>query len=502
MDIKSMKEKVLTLLSKSIDSVKELYGKVSAAVENHFCKPTAEAPDAGPGTTPKEQESYHSKGSVEFYPDALEIKYQQLPWFAQKGVLWALIFMVVAVIWASLCKVDVIVVGQGKLVSNRDIVMKPLERAVIKSIEVHAGDVVKKDQVLINFDPELTMADVERLSADLNTYTALFERLRAEFYGTEYDPKFKPTDKGAKDMTLQRAIFVQRTRYYNERLRYYDEYLNRLDASVKATSDSMHKQEEILKAMQNIEGIYSSLHEKKITSLKERLQIAINRMESESTLDKLRNSLVEQSHQRQTILSEKKSFIEEWRNSLSEKLVEARQNLNTTNKQYDKAMQMMSYIQLRAPCDAVVLDIASFSEGSAVREAEAVITLVPLDSAIEMEAEIRPMDIGKIQPGSEARVKLSAFPFQKHGTLLGTVRTISGNTFSKQQGEAGAAGGGSYYKARLSLSGKLHNLDDRNKIFMIPGMEATAEIKTGTRRIIEFVTYPLIRGLDESFHEP
>jgi len=502
MNIRDTKEKVLSFLSRQTVAAKAFFGKMIAAGKSRFCKAENCACDA-PGNDPKEQEKYHSKGAVDFYPDALEIKYQQLPWFAQRGVTWALVFMVVAVIWASVSKVDVIVVGQGKLVSDRDIVMKPLERSVIKSIEVHPGDVVKKDQVLIYFDPELTMADVERLSADLNTYTALFERLKAEFYGTEYNPQFKPTDKGAKDMTLQRAIFVQRTRYYNERIRYYDEYLNRLDASVKATSDSMHKQEEILKAMQDIEGIYNSLHEKKITSLKERLQIAINRMESESTLDKLRNSLVEQSHQRQTILSEKKSFMEEWRNTLSEKLVDARQNLNTTEKQYNKAAQMMSYIQLRAPCDAVVLDVASFSVGSAVREAEAVITLVPLDSAIEMEAEIRPMDIGKIRPGSEARVKLSAFPFQKHGTLLGTVRTISGNTFSKQSGEGGGgAGAGSYYKARLSLSGKLHNLDNQKKFLMIPGMEATAEIKTGTRRIIEFVTYPLIRGLDESFHEP
>ena len=146
----------------------------------------------------------------------------------------------------------------------------------------------------------------------------------------------------------------------------------------------------------------------------------------------------------------------------------------------------------------MVHEIASFPVGSAVREAEALITLVPLDSEIELEAEIRPQDIGKVHIGSEVRVKLNSFPFQKHGTLDGVVRTISEDSFEKQQGEPGSAR--TYYRARITLSGHLRNVKEDFRL--IPGMECQAEIKVGERRIIEYLIHPLIKSLDESMREP
>ena len=139
-----------------------------------------------------------------------------------------------------------------------------------------------------------------------------------------------------------------------------------------------------------------------------------------------------------------------------------------------------------------------WSDKRAVREAEALITLVPLDSEIELEAEIRPQDIGKVHIGSEVRVKLNSFPFQKHGTLDGVVRTISEDSFEKQQGEPGSAR--TYYRARITLSGHLRNVKEDFRL--IPGMECQAEIKVGERRIIEYLIHPLIKSLDESMREP
>jgi len=133
-----------------------------------------------------------------------------------------------------------------------------------------------------------------------------------------------------------------------------------------------------------------------------------------------------------------------------------------------------------------------------VREAEALITLVPLDSEIELEAEVLPQDIGKVHVGSEVRVKLNSFPFQKYGTLDGVVRTISEDSFQKQQGEPGNAR--TYYRTRITLSGKLRNIPKEFRL--IPGMECQAEIKVGDRRIIEYLIHPLIKSLDESMREP
>ncbi len=435
--------------------------------------------------------------AVEFQPDALEIKHERLPWWARFGVWSALIFLAAAILWACLGKVDVIVSAEGKLVTDTPpVVIKPLERSVIKSIDVRIGDVVRKDQVLITFDPTNNEADIGRLRAELSTLTAQFDRLLAEFEGKKYAI---PEDAG-EDARWQLAIFRQREKYYGEKLRYYDQSVQRLQASQKTTTDSLAKQEERLVAVKKIEGIIGGLQEKNVTSLKDSLEISITRMEMEGTVDSLRNSLIEQEHQEQSVIAERNSFIEEWRNSISQELVKIRRELISTSKQYEKAATANTYDCLRSPCDAMVHEIASFSVGSAVREAEALITLVPLDSGLEVEAEVLPQDIGKVKIGSEARIKLNPFPFQKHGTLSGKVRLISEGTFEKEGGQGGPAR--SYYRARIALdpASKLRNVGENFRL--IPGMVSQAEIKVGRRRVIEYLIHPLIKSLDESIREP
>ena len=433
--------------------------------------------------------------AIEFQPDALEIKHERLPWWARYGIWSAALFMIGAVIWATFGKVDMVVTAEGKLVTDSpNIVMKPLERTVIKSIDVNVGEVVKKDQILFTFDPVMNVAEAERLASELSTLGAQVDRLLAEFKHLKYEV----SDPQNEDQVWQKAIYDQRQKFYEEKIRYYDQSIKQIQASQHTTSESLAKQEEQLEAIKRIELMFTELQEKNTDSLKETLEIQIQRMELEASVINLRNSLVEQQHQEQTAIASKNSYIEEWRNSISTELVSVQRELTSTQKQYDKSQAQLTYDVLRTPCNAMVHEIASFPVGSAVREAEALITLVPLDSEIELEAEIRPQDIGKVHIGSEVRVKLNSFPFQKHGTLDGVVRTISEDSFEKQQGESGSAR--TYYRARITLSGHLRNVKEDFRL--IPGMECQAEIKVGERRIIEYLIHPLIKSLDESMREP
>ena len=121
---------------------------------------------------------------IEFQPDALEIKNERLPLWVRLCVWLPLALVLITILWASCSKVDVVVQANGKLVTDRPtIIMKPLERSVIKEINVKIGDVVKKDQILITFDPAINQAEEERLKNELDTLSAQFDRLRAECLG-------------------------------------------------------------------------------------------------------------------------------------------------------------------------------------------------------------------------------------------------------------------------------------------------------------------------------
>jgi hemolysin D len=124
--------------------------------------------------------------------------------------------------------------------------------------------------------------------------------------------------------------------------------------------------------------------------------------------------------------------------------------------------------------------------------AEALITVVSLGSTLEAEVEIDAADIGHVAKGDAVRVKLQAFPFQRHGLLEGTLRTLS--EYALRSRQAGAGGPGApkmFYRARVALdSTGLRNVPKAHRL--LPGMQVNAEICVGDRRIISYFLHPLI----------
>ena len=172
------------------------------------------------------------KEIIHFQPDALEIKNERLPFLIRLGVWIPFFTLTAAIVWACIAQVDVVVQGTGKLVTDQPtIVMKPLERSVIKKINVKIGDIVKKDQVLITFDPAFNNAEAARLKNEMLALKAQRDRLTAEFRHLPY--------KGGKEQfeKWQEAIFKQRNEYYRERMNYFKEALSQI--AVWAPSNSL-----------------------------------------------------------------------------------------------------------------------------------------------------------------------------------------------------------------------------------------------------------------------
>ena len=449
-----------------------------AAEQNHSAMPATEQACACKGC------------AGEMPPDAIEIKNERLPFWARYSTWSGAIFLLAVLIWACWFKVDVIVQANGKLISDKPtIVMKPLDRWVIREIKVKVGDIVEPGQELIVFDPTINQAEVERLQKEIEFLTAKFDRLKAEFEDKEYAPA-----NPDKAMDQQKIIARQRRSYYQEYLRYYQESILQIEASLKSRSENLAKQRERLAKIREIEQIYTGLYEKNLaTSLLEVRQIQMERMEMEVTVQELANSLSVLAQQKQGTEATRKSFIEDWKKSISEEMVAAERELTANRKSLEKYTNVNDHIILRAPGKAMVHELAAFSEGSAVREAEAVITLIPLDGNIELEAMIAPEDIAKIAVHNDARIKISAYPYQKYGTLQGVVRNISADTIP--QGDSGLA----FYRALITVGGELRNIE---KYRLTPGMEAQVEIISGRKRIIEYVLHPLIKALDEAGREP
>ena len=182
----------------------------------------------------------------------------------------------------------------------------------------------------------------------------------------------------------------------------------------------------------------------------------------------------------------------------ADQLQTVRRDLITAQQSLSKTARVKDLIEMKSPARAMVIAVAERSAGSVVREGEALVTLVPLDSPLEVDVVIETRDIGHVRVGDFARIKLEALPYQKFGILEGQVRAINADV-TEQDGANGRKI--QVYKARIAITRSA--LRDLPADFaLLPGMTASAEVKVGKRRLISYFLYPIIRALDSGLREP
>jgi HlyD family secretion protein len=237
------------------------------------------------------------------------------------------------------------------------------------------------------------------------------------------------------------------------------------------------------------------------------------RMRTERDYQTAGNQQIETKHAISSKKAERQAYIDDWNRQMLEDLVRVRTEINRVDENLAKAVRIHDLVVISAPEDGVVLEVARRSVGSVLQGGEPLVTLLPSGEAMIADVSIGSADIGHIKQGDEAVIKVDAFPYQKHGSLNGRLRTISqdsgsGAVQSSQQAIASALGrgsaggeGGAYHRAQVTVDEiKLKNMP--KGVALIPGMTVSAEIKVGTRSVISYFLYPLTRGLTESMREP
>jgi hemolysin D len=433
--------------------------------------------------------------AIDFQSDARRIDERRPPWVARATLYVLVAVIIVAGIWAAVAKIDRIVVAPGKLVTTAStIVVQPLETSVVRSLNARVGDVIRKGDPLATLDPTFSEADAGQLRVKIKSLAAQIDRLESELDDRPYQP-----GSLNDDARLQSTIWARRTEQNKAKLASYNQQIRHVEAEIATKSADGAALEVRLAVAKELEAMRTFLMQKEIGSKVNYLDAKGQRLQVEREMQLAANNKTELAEELERFKAEKAAYLAEFRQKTAEELVEARRDHDAAVKQLDKAARRNAVTVLTAPADAIVLEVAQRSVGSVMKEAEALYTLVPLDSPLEAEVSVEGLDVGHVETGAEVRLKLEAWPFQKHGTLSGKVRTVSDDTFTPDPKKDGQQR--PYYKARVEVTAT--DLRDVPHSFrLIPGMAVTAEIKAGERTILSYFLYPLLRGLDESIREP
>jgi hemolysin D len=456
----------------------------------------------------------------QFLPAALEILETPASPVGRTIAGLIILFFAIAIAWATFGRVDIIATAQGKIVpTGRTKTIQPLETGIVSVIHVQDGDKVTAGQILIELDRTVAQAERKHVASDLIASQLDVSRLAAlrdNFESTTVPCDFV-TPPGASQADVARTRSSMRAQA--------GEQLAKIAALDRQIEQKRAEADSVVAAITKIDATMP-LVEETASIRKKAMEIQFGNhiayLDAQTKLVEQQNERMVQQGKLVEIDAARKALEEQidqtkagYEHQVLNDLADADKKVAELSQDLIKADQKMEQQTLRSPIDGTVQQLAVHTVGGVVTPAQQLMVIVPSDSHLEVEAMISNRDIGFISVGQQAEVKIDTFNFTRYGLLRGKVVSVSHDAIVRDKPDQKTADkkpGGALsdssepqgqelsYSSRVSLD-QTQMLIEGRMVNLEPGMAVTVEVKTGTRRIIEFLMSPVLRYRQESLRE-
>lgn len=403
--------------------------------------------------------------------------------------------------------IDKVVNAPGKVVAKTpNMVIQPLETSIVRQIAVHEGQIVHAGDRLAMLDPTFAAADAVASEAQVANLQAEVNRLEAESKGLPY------TGDGSQPSQLQVVIYTQRHAEMQARLENYSQRIEGLRAKIAQTVSDIASYAEQYRVAQTKEGMRRELERLQVGSKLSTLDADAQRAEVNRALQGAVEAHKSANAELEGVIAERDAYIRQWRTETAQQLAQESRKLADAQDQANKAALRRRLVDLRAERDAIVLNVTKVSIGSVVQSGDELMTLVPADAPLEIEASIPAREAGFVHAGNKVAIKFETLPYTIFGYARGTLQTVSADSFASPQtgrerptrptlSHPDPDGSPAFYRGTMSLDEiKLHNLPEG--FHMTPGMPVTTDIKVGKRTILSYLFSRVIPTLTEGMREP
>lgn len=397
-------------------------------------------------------------------------------------------------LFSYFAKIDIVVSAQGKVIpSDKSKVIQPLEAGVVKSIKVKDGQAVKAGDILIELDPKMTDAEKEKLQNELWQARVELARLDAMIHRKKILPSIPdvPSDIVLKETLLLTGRLSEqefKVSALDAEIAKREADLGAIVSTVSQLNQSLplvrrkyEMREELVKSGYISEaGVIDS----KLEFLNTQKELAVQQSRQKESESALRAAKMQ-----------KEVTMAEFRSKLAAEAIEAMKKRNTAEKELAKANIRSELQVLKSPIDGIVQQLAVTTVGGVVTQAQALLTVVPKNTTLEVETQVLNKDIGYLKVGQRVVNKVETFDFTRFGYIEGEVSWVGADAVIDQKL-------GPIYTARIKLKDiKTPNFVSGERGMVTAGMSIISDIKIGERRMIEYFLSPLIKYKQESIRE-
>lgn len=469
------------------------------------------------------QLAFGSTGDQEFLPAAVEIL-QTPPSPRRLALTWLMCgALAVAVIWACVAQLDIYATASGRVQpSGRSKVIQPFETGKVKAILVSNGSQVKAGDLLIETDPTDNQAEYDAASDAVQALDGEIARRQTEIasvlagaravtpvaFPASVNALTKAREQNVLDAELGQLI-ASRDSLSAQR--------NEKSASMSRFTQTMNTRRDLISVLQERYQTRNALSTKQAVT---RATVLDAKQQLDTELTNLANDQGEWAEAEAAT----RSFDSRIAQLTKQFLADQQQKLATAQQKRDqavadlvKAQSKLDRTHMRAPIDGTVQQLAVTTVGQVVTTGQPLAVIVPTEDKIEIEALMPDSDIGFIEPGQEAVIKIAAFPFTRYGTLGGKITRVSREAVDAREAMGTSATATPTQQNGTSLNAvqSTQNLVfpvtveldqstievDGKKVPLVAGMTASVEVRTGARRVISYVLQPLAETTSEAGHE-
>ncbi|SEE85680.1 hemolysin D [Rhizobiales bacterium GAS191] len=458
----------------------------------------------------------------EFLPAALEIL-ETPPSPIKMGLLLLICsFFAVALIWSYFGHIDIIAVAQGKLQPTGHVkVIQPLETSRVQATRVENGMRVRAGDVLVELDPSEAAADVAASAASLASYRAEALRREAAIKAAQTMPISTrldivwPAETPAAIRRREERVFTADLAQLDAQIASLSAQAQQKRAEHERLATTIVAQEQLIATLQQRVTMRAQLVDMNAGSKSNLIDATETLQYQKTTLAQQKGQLAEAEANLGVVLKDIQKTTDTFIAENAQKAAEAERQAADLQEKLIKAKARLSHMTLTSPIDGTVQASTLTTVGQIVTSGQELMSIVPEGTTLEIEAYLPNKDIGFVKEGEPAIVKIESFPFSRYGTIDARVTRVARDAIPEPDADqlekdptrrAARLPNGAQrtqnlvFPVTLALDQTLINVDG-TKVPLGAGMAVTVEIRTGSRRILEYVFSPLVQIGSEAMKE-